>query len=96
MTMNTNTVEKRSPDGNDLPRSQEHDPQSHRSVAAYLLRNIENYLTSIPIILCCFCSGLIDSCVFNAWGVFATMQTGAAPLPVMPLNAKLQADIHSR
>jgi len=33
-------------------------------------------LTSIPIILCCFTSGLVDANVFNAWGVFASMQTG--------------------
>jgi uncharacterized membrane protein YoaK (UPF0700 family) len=42
----------------------------------YHRRNVRNYMTSIPILLCCFCSGLVDSAVFNAWGVFATMQTG--------------------
>src|ERR1700761_7707289 len=47
---------------------------------SYWSRNVSTSLTSIPIILCCFCSGLIDSCVFNAWGVFATMQTGNDPL----------------
>jgi len=41
-------------------------------------RNVDTSLTSIPIILCCFCSGLIDSCAFNAWGVFGTMQTGVS------------------
>ena len=53
--------------------------------------NIRNYLTSIPIILCCFCSGLIDSCVFDAWGVFATMQTGVQfnKLPLPPNQADL-------
>ncbi|KAJ3038181.1 hypothetical protein HDV00_000926 [Rhizophlyctis rosea] len=33
-------------------------------------------MTSIPVLLCCFCSGLVDASVFNAYGVFATMQTG--------------------
>lgn len=50
--------------------------RSKGGIGAYLTRNVENSLTSIPIILCCFCSGLVDSTVFNAWGVFATMQTG--------------------
>ncbi|KAF2423193.1 hypothetical protein EJ08DRAFT_596326 [Tothia fuscella] len=39
-------------------------------------RNVNLRWTTIPIILCCSCSGLIDSCIFNVWGVFATMQTG--------------------
>lgn len=63
----------------DISTSQDHDFAKRRcrgGLGAYLSRNVENYLTSIPIILCCFCSGLIDSSVFNAWGVFATMQTG--------------------
>lgn len=41
-----------------------------------LSRNVNNSLTSIPILLCCFTAGLIDSSTFNAWGVFSTMQTG--------------------
>lgn len=41
-------------------------------------------MTSIPILLCCLCSGLVDSAVFNAWGVFATMQTGNTSLPQLP------------
>jgi uncharacterized membrane protein YoaK (UPF0700 family) len=48
----------------------------------YLFRNVDLSLTSIPILFCCFCSGLIDSTVFNAWGVFATMQTGIPSLPM--------------
>lgn len=47
-----------------------------RKPLGFLSQNVDLSLTSVPIILCCFCSGLIDSCVFNAWGVFATMQTG--------------------
>lgn len=41
-----------------------------------LSHEVKNSLTSIPILLCCFTAGLIDSSTFNAWGVFATMQTG--------------------
>jgi hypothetical protein len=51
----------------------------------YHRRTIRNYMTSIPILLCCFTSGLVDSAVFNAWGVFATMQTGMPP-PSPPSN----------
>jgi hypothetical protein len=42
----------------------------------YLQENIDTFLTSIPILVCCFTSGLIDAGVFNAWSVFASMQTG--------------------
>lgn len=66
--------------------------------AYYLSREIHNYLTSLPILGCCFASGLIDAAVFNAWGVFACIQTGntiilglgAAQLPVNHKNAWLQ------
>jgi hypothetical protein len=47
----------------------------------YHRRTIRNYMTSIPILLCCLTSGLVDSAVFNAWGVFATMQTGTPTRP---------------
>jgi len=69
--------------GIQTPNSQEEKefskPRSKLGVGIYLTRHIDNSLTSIPILLCCFCSGLIDSSVFNAWGVFATMQTGMSP-----------------
>jgi Protein of unknown function (DUF1275) len=42
----------------------------------WLSLKINTTLSSIPILLCCFISGLIDANVFNAWGVFASMQTG--------------------
>ena len=51
----------------------------------YHRRTVRNYMTSIPILFCCFTSGLVDSAVFNAWGVFATMQTGMFPLLKNPL-----------
>ncbi|KAF2399309.1 hypothetical protein EJ06DRAFT_531628 [Trichodelitschia bisporula] len=61
-------------------------------LGAYLLRPIDTSLTSIPIILCCFCSGLIDSTVFNAWGVFGTMQTGNTV--ILALGASSQPTGH--
>ncbi|KIW04390.1 hypothetical protein, variant [Verruconis gallopava] len=60
----------------------------------YYRRNVRNYMTSIPILLCCFCSGLVDSAVFNAWGVFATMQTGNTI--ILALGASHQPEGHPR
>ncbi|TID20656.1 hypothetical protein E6O75_ATG05420 [Venturia nashicola] len=60
----------------------------------YLSRDVKNSLTSIPILLCCFTAGLIDSSTFNAWGVFATMQTGN--MVIMGLGASQQPAGHPR
>ena len=30
----------------------------------------------IPLLLCCFISGLVDAAAFNAWATFVSMQTG--------------------
>jgi uncharacterized membrane protein YoaK (UPF0700 family) len=46
------------------------------AASRYLTGKVNPFLTSIPILLCCFTSGVIDSSVFNAWGIFASMQTG--------------------
>ncbi|KAE9973902.1 hypothetical protein BLS_003378 [Venturia inaequalis] len=59
-----------------------------------LSRDVKNSLTSIPILLCCFTAGLIDSSTFNAWGVFATMQTGN--MVIMGLGASHQPAGHPR
>ncbi|QDS72308.1 hypothetical protein FKW77_007470 [Venturia effusa] len=59
-----------------------------------LSRDVNNSLTSIPILLCCFTAGLIDSSTFNAWGVFATMQTGN--MVIMGLGASQQPYGHPR
>lgn len=32
----------------------------------------------IPVIICCFVSGLCDSATYNAWTCFVSMQTGKA------------------
>jgi hypothetical protein len=67
---------QRAPDtGHDCKPHHEEEKHAHQKVP-YYRRDVRNYMTSIPILLCCFCSGLVDSAVFNAWGVFATMQTG--------------------
>jgi len=57
-----------------------------------LRQKISTNLTSIPILLCCFTSGLIDASVFNAWGVFASMQTGNTV--ILALGASYQPTNH--
>jgi uncharacterized membrane protein YoaK (UPF0700 family) len=67
--------------------SEDIENSSHSPVppkSPYLQQEINTFLTSIPILLCCFTSGLIDSNVFNAWGVFASMQTGIITLRPYP------------
>ncbi len=57
--------------------------------------NVRNYMTSIPILLCCFCSGLVDSAVFNAGGVFATMQASILlPFLLTVLSLRLSQSSH--
>lgn len=56
----------------------DHRPARSSRGTTYFQQNIDTFLTSIPILLCCFTSGVIDAGVFNAWGVFASMQTGKA------------------
>jgi uncharacterized membrane protein YoaK (UPF0700 family) len=57
-------------------------PEKHKDRMNRLLtQEISLSLTSVPILFCCFSSGLVDSCVFNSWGVFASMQTGKLLLP---------------
>ncbi|KAG0131649.1 hypothetical protein HOY82DRAFT_559754 [Tuber indicum] len=42
----------------------------------YLLTRISTQHVDLPLLLCTFVSGVIDSSVYNAWTVFAAMQTG--------------------
>lgn len=43
---------------------------------AGLKRDISKDHTDIPIIACCFTSGLCDSSAYNVWNTFVSMQTG--------------------
>jgi uncharacterized membrane protein YoaK (UPF0700 family) len=42
----------------------------------HLLRPISPTFASLPLLLCCFISGLADSAAYNAWSAFVSMQTG--------------------
>ncbi|KAB8258147.1 hypothetical protein BDV32DRAFT_151649 [Aspergillus pseudonomiae] len=46
------------------------------SLARHFRTNIDTTHTDIVLIICGFVSGLVDGLSFNAWGSFASMQTG--------------------
>ena len=52
-------------------------PQSVRKRARrYLTENVRVKSASVPLLVCCFITGLIDAGSYNAWSVFMGMQTG--------------------
>ena len=55
------------------------------SLARHFRTNIDTTHTDIVLIICGFVSGLVDGLSFNAWGSFASMQTGM--LPPHPLSS---------
>ena len=52
------------------------DSSGSGGVRSYLLARIATEYVDLPLLLCTFVSGLIDSSVYNSWTVFAAMQTG--------------------
>lgn len=56
------------------------DNQDETTLCSSLVRhfrtNIDTTHTDIVLIICGFVSGLVDGLSFNAWGSFASMQTG--------------------
>ena len=46
----------------------------------YLTENIRVEYASLPLLVCCFVTGLIDAGSYNAWSVFMGMQTGISRL----------------
>ncbi|OCK85664.1 hypothetical protein K432DRAFT_377436 [Lepidopterella palustris CBS 459.81] len=42
----------------------------------YLTETVNPTRGDIPLLICCFTTGLLDSAAFNNWGVFVGMQTG--------------------
>lgn len=66
------TKEERSPSKESLQK-----PKSHwQSAMTHLKTEISLEHADIPIIACCFVSGLCDSSAYNAWTCFVSMQTG--------------------
>jgi len=46
------------------------------SIRSYLTTSIRTRHADIPLIVCCFISGIIDASTYNAYSCFAAMQTG--------------------
>ncbi|CAL8585002.1 hypothetical protein XPA_010584 [Xanthoria parietina] len=46
------------------------------SVRQYLAANISTRHADLPLLACCFVTGIIDAGAYNAWGTFMGMQTG--------------------
>lgn len=51
-------------------------PSVSSRLLSHLNTNISIVHADIPVIFCCFVSGLCDSSAFNAWNTFVSMQTG--------------------
>ncbi|KAL8689742.1 MAG: hypothetical protein Q9218_004657 [Villophora microphyllina] len=51
-------------------------PKSRRQVRRYFTENIDVHYAPLPLLVCCFLTGLIDAGSYNAWSVFMGMQTG--------------------
>lgn len=49
-------------------------------VRRFLTENIRVDNAYIPLLVCCFLTGLIDAGSYNAWSVFMGMQTGITSL----------------
>ncbi|OAA70426.1 DUF1275 domain protein [Cordyceps fumosorosea ARSEF 2679] len=58
-----------------------HDPESGRPVEkqsffAKYLKEVDVKRAYLPMLACCFVSGLTDGTIYNAYGTFVSMQTG--------------------
>lgn len=42
----------------------------------YLLAPVNLHHADLPLLACCFVTGIIDAGAYNAWGNFMGMQTG--------------------
>lgn len=42
----------------------------------HLLAPVNLHHADLPLLACCFVTGLIDAGAYNAWGTFMGMQTG--------------------
>ncbi|KAI9761496.1 MAG: hypothetical protein M4579_001006 [Chaenotheca gracillima] len=59
---------------------------------AYVKAEIKLTHTDIPTLSCCFISGLIDSAVFNAFGIFVSMQTGNTIITGLGPSSRISPD----
>lgn len=50
-------------------------------ITRYFTEEVDTRRSDVLLIACSFISGMIDSAAFNAWGSFASMQTGTSSIP---------------
>lgn len=50
--------------------------KSHKQLRQYLVAPINPHHADLPLLACCFVTGIIDAGAYNAWGTFMGMQTG--------------------
>ena len=53
------------------------DDRATNRARRYFLQKVQVQNAYVPLLLCCFITGLIDAGSYNAWTVFMGMQTGA-------------------
>ncbi|KAL8627863.1 hypothetical protein Q9189_006428 [Teloschistes chrysophthalmus] len=51
-------------------------PKPKRQLRSFLTENVAILYAPLPLLVCCFLTGLIDAGSYNAWSVFMGMQTG--------------------
>ncbi|KAL8798683.1 MAG: hypothetical protein Q9182_006469 [Xanthomendoza sp. 2 TL-2023] len=56
-------------------------PRGSKRLRRYLTAPIDTHHADLPLLACCFVTGIIDAGAYNAWGTFMGMQTGTANLP---------------
>ncbi|KAL8768526.1 MAG: hypothetical protein Q9203_005718 [Teloschistes exilis] len=54
--------------------NKQHKPK--RQLRSFLTENVDIHYAPLPLLVCCFLTGLIDAGSYNAWSVFMGMQTG--------------------
>lgn len=57
--------------------NKQHKPK--RQLRSFLTENVDVHYAPLPLLVCCFLTGLIDAGSYNAWSVFMGMQTGKSP-----------------
>lgn len=68
--------------GESTPLMAEEPNKSDKQLRKYLLAPINLHRADLPLLACCFVTGIIDAGAYNAWGTFMGMQTGKPCLNV--------------
>lgn len=75
----------------DLPRDEK--TERKKGLAIHFATEIHSDRADVPMIACCFVSGLIDSAAYNAWTCFVSMQTGKPQLPHNRISTSMSLNL---